>query len=180
MEGSGGGGLLEEAPEHPVLRLRPCFCHSVAEPADEAQGTRRGHLCFFFFQKAVIPNISTSCFANLRTRALLSKQSAELDLGAPHVSKSPPGGGEKERCLGGGPRVSESNTQNKTRGSRKRWQNAQVPVPFLREAQTSCLPLFRILQAAHFLTAQRKEPRPALVPAFGSERQRLLESKNAK
>ena len=32
-EGSGGGGLPEEAAEHPVLSLRPCFCHSGPGPS---------------------------------------------------------------------------------------------------------------------------------------------------
>lgn len=98
-------------------------------PADDAQGPMEGPFVFLFFSpKNCNTNIGISCFPNLRTRALLSKQSAELDLGAPHRSKSPPEEGDKERDLGrgwGGPPASESNTQNKIRGSRKRWQNTR-------------------------------------------------------
>lgn len=61
---------------------------------------------FFVFQKAVTPNVSTSCFPNLGTCALLSKMSAELEAGGPSCSKSPLGGEDKEGSLGGGTRAS--------------------------------------------------------------------------
>lgn len=63
-------------------------------------------VCASVFQKEITANLSTSCFPNLGTRALLSKPSPELDLGAPHVSKNTPGGEDKEASLGGGTRES--------------------------------------------------------------------------
>lgn len=87
------GGPLEEAL---LLSLS-------MSPADDAQGPMEGPFVFLFFSpKNCNTNIGISCFPNLRTRALLSKQSAELDLGAPHRSKSPPEEGDKERDLGRG------------------------------------------------------------------------------
>ena len=79
--------------------------------------TRGGSVCvfIFLFQKAVTIDVIGSCFLNLRACALLSRWSAELDLGALPVSKNLPGRGDKRSPWLGETRASweKHTTQNK-------------------------------------------------------------------
>lgn len=115
------------------------------------------HVSFFLFFP---PTSAPAVF--ITSGPVLCYQSGQLSL-----SKSPPGGGDKEGSLGGG--LGHPKATHKTRaevpgqdGKLHRSQSLSSERP--RPAASH---RFGVLRAAHFLTAQRKEPWPAFAPAFG-------------
>lgn len=124
--GSPRRGPGARCPKPGALLLSPGGRVLPLKPRAHGWIVRVSFLFVFCFSKT--PNVSTS-FLTSGHVLCLSQRAAGLDLGAPHASKSPSGGGDKEGSLGGGTRAFESNTQNKPGDSRTSWQKGHGPSP---------------------------------------------------
>ena len=160
--------------EHPI----PIWGPASATPVQALWKPRGcgGSVWFYFFKNQQHPTSAAVVLLNLGAHALLLKWSAELDLGALPVSKSPPGWGNKVGSLarGRGTRASckQHTTQTKP-GFLGKDGRVHRPWPFPSERPKPAARQLWCFPGSHSLTAQRRDRWPSLALAFGSEGQRF-------